>query len=206
MSITTILIIITVVVSLYAWQNPITLDKLMMRPTRIAVHKEYYRFISSGFVHADYWHLGFNMISLYGMGMAVEGAFNNIFGETGKYFYLALYIIGIIVSDLPTFFKNRHNTAYASLGASGGVSSVVFAAIMVAPLASICLYFAICIPGFIFGGLYVLYSYYEAKRGGSRINHDAHLYGALFGIVFMILTVPQVVPFFFEQIKNFRPF
>ena len=206
MSITTILIIITVGISLYAWQSPTVLDKLMFRPTKITDQKEYFRFITSGFIHADYWHLGFNMLSLYGMGVAVEASFVNIFGDSGKYYYLALYILGIIVSDLPTYFKNKNNSFYASLGASGGVSSVVFAAIMVAPLSSICLYFAICIPAFIFGGLYVMYSYYEAKRGGGRINHDAHLYGALFGIIFMVVVLPQVVPYFFEQIKTYRLF
>ncbi len=206
MSVTTILIAITVIISLYAWQKPALFDKLMMRPTRISNNKEYFRFLSSGFVHADYMHLLFNMISLNFAGRAVEGAFLNVFGDYGKFYFLALYLFGIVVSDLPTFFKNRSNSSYASLGASGGVSSIIFAFIILAPLQEICLYFALCIPGFIFGVLYIAYSYYEARRGGGRINHDAHLYGALFGIVFMLILLPEALPFFFEQIKSFRLF
>lgn len=206
MSLTVLLIIITVGVSFYAWQNPIVLNNLTLRPTRISIYKEYYRFISSGFVHADQAHLIFNMISLYFMGRGIEDFLVSYFGGMGIIYYLALYLIGIVVSDIPSFLKNKNNTAYTSLGASGGVSAIVFAYVLLAPTENFYLYFAIPIPAFIFGALYLLYSYYESKRGRDNINHDAHLYGALFGILFMALLLPQAVPHFFEQIKTFSLF
>jgi len=215
MSLTILLIIITAGISWYAWQNPSVLDKFMLNPVRVSKHNEYYRFITSGFIHADTWHLIFNMFSLYFFGEAMEMFLTNIFGPSGTFYYLFLYIAGIVVSDIPTFLKNRNNSNYNSLGASGGVSALLFAFILLAPLQEVCLYFAICIPGFLFGLLYMAYTFYESRKmmaqasrfgGGGGINHDAHLYGALFGIVFMAIILPQAVPNFFEQIASWRMF
>lgn len=206
MSLTLILIIITVGISWYGFQNPSFLDKWAMNPVRVASKNEYYRFITSGFIHADFGHLIFNMFSLYFFGEAMEMFLNSIFGPTGTIYYLALYLLGIVVSDIPTFLKHRTNSRYLSLGASGGVASLLFAFILLAPLQKVCLYFAICIPGFIFGAIYMLYSFYESRKSGGYINHDAHLYGALFGIVFMALLLPASIPNFFDQIATWRLF
>ena len=179
-SLTLILIILTVGISWYAWQNPSLLDKWVMHPSRVSKYNEYYRFITSGFIHADVGHLIFNMFSLYFFGEAMEMFLGQIFGSNGTFYYLALYIAGIIVSEIPTFLKHRKNSGYKSLGASGGVSALLFAFILLAPLQKVCLYFAICIPGFIFGAIYMAYSFYESRKMGGRVNHDAHLYGAIF--------------------------
>ena len=124
----------------------------------------------------------------------------------GSVLYIAFYLLGIIVSDIPTYLKKRHTPNYSALGASGGVSAVVFSSILFYPMADLCLYAILCLPGFIWGAIYLIYSYYSGKKAGDHINHDAHLYGALFGIIFTILIYPSVIPLFFEQLKHFQLF
>ena len=143
MSLTILILLITIAISWYAWQNPSLLDKLMLNPYKVTKRGEYYRFITSGFVHADFGHLLFNMISLWFIGEGIERLFGMKFGGNGQFLYLLLYLVGVIVSDIPTFLKHRNNPNYNSLGASGGVSAVLFAAILYAPLLEVCLYFAI---------------------------------------------------------------
>lgn len=206
MSITLLLIISTIAISMYAWNNPSVMDKLILNPYKVTKRKEYYRFVTSGFVHADWGHLLFNMLSLWFMGEGIEGLFGMLFGSSGTFYFLLLYIVGIVVSDIPTFLKHRNNSNYNSLGASGGVSAVIFAIILYAPLMRVCLYFAICMPGFIFGLLFLGYSFYEAKKGRGYVNHDAHLYGAIFGLLFMAAVYPAAVPGFFQQIASWRLF
>lgn len=206
MSLTIILILVTVGISWYAWQNHSLLDKWVMNPARVYKYNEYYRFITSGFIHADVGHLIFNMFSLYFFGEAMEMFMGGIFGSNGTIYYLILYIAGIVVSDIPTFLKHRKNSGYNSLGASGGVSALLFAFILLAPLQKVCLYFAICVPGFIFGAIYMAYSFYESRKMGGNVNHDAHLYGAIFGILFMAVLLPGAIPNFIEQIASWRLF
>jgi membrane associated rhomboid family serine protease len=100
--------------------------------------------------------------------------------------------------------KYKNSSYYNSLGASGGVASILFASILYRPTSSICLYFAICIPAFIMGGLYLIYTYYSGKKNSDNINHDAHLFGSLFGIAFTILLRPSVFLEFIERVKNFN--
>ncbi|GAA4439308.1 rhomboid family intramembrane serine protease [Ravibacter arvi] len=206
MSITLILIIVTIAISWYSWSNPSLLDKLLLNPVRVTRHKEYYRFLTSGFVHADFGHLLFNMLSFWFIGEGVEALFRYLFGAQGGLYFLALYLLGIVVSDVPSFLKNRTNSRYNSLGASGGVAAVIFAAILYAPLMDVYLYFAIKMPGFIFGILFLGYSIWQSKKGGGYVNHDAHMFGALFGMVFMALVYPEAVPNFFKQLAGWRLF
>ncbi len=206
MSITLIIIIITVAISWYSWNNPSLLDKLLLNPVKVDSKREYYRFVTSGFVHADFMHLFFNMLTLWFVGESIEQIFMMLFGSNGALLYLTLYIVGIVVSDLPSYFKHRKNSNYNSLGASGGVSAILFSAILIAPLMRVCLYFAICMPGFIFGFLFLAYSYYESRRGRGYINHDAHMFGALFGVVFMAIVYPSAVPNFISQISSWSLF
>ncbi|MFN8353438.1 MAG: rhomboid family intramembrane serine protease [Spirosomataceae bacterium] len=198
MSLTLIFVLITAVISVYGFNNESLKYRWSMNPASITRHGEYWRFLSSGFIHADWMHLLFNMVALYSFGQLLEYTI-------GPTYFLPLYLLGIVVSDLPTYFKNRNNSYYSSLGASGGVSAVVFAGIMFYPLTPIYLFFIpIGIPGFIFGALYIFYSYYEARRGGGHINHSAHLWGALFGIAFVVLLFPSAIPSFIEQIVSWR--
>jgi membrane associated rhomboid family serine protease len=151
-------------------------------------------------------HLIFNMFSLYFFGRAVEAVFYHIFGGSAPIYFVALYILGIIVSDIPTFLKHRTNSGYNSLGASGGVAAVIFAFIIFRPLDDIYIYFAVPIPGFILGVLYVLFSWYQGRKSNDRINHDAHLYGALFGFIFCIIVYPRSLQIFWDQISNWHVF
>jgi membrane associated rhomboid family serine protease len=151
-------------------------------------------------------HLFFNMFALYFFGDVIEQTYQMAFGELGIVLYIGLYVLGIIASDIPTYLKHRNHPHYNSLGASGGVSAVVFASILFYPTQRICVYFVFCLPSFIFGALYMLYSYMQAKKGGDYINHDAHLFGALFGIVFSIITIPSSIVQFFEQVAGWRLF
>jgi membrane associated rhomboid family serine protease len=207
MSTTVLLIILIVAISLYCWQKPDLQHKLMMNPYYIRNYKEYYRFISSGFIHNGYIHLFFNVLTLYFFGEYMERIFANYFGEImGKILYVGFFIAGVVVSDIPTYLKHKDHIYYNSLGASGGVSAVVFAYILFNPVALICLYGVICLPGFFLGVLYLAYSYQQARLSQDQINHSAHLFGALFGILVGILIDPAVVPRFFAQVSTWSFF
>lgn len=206
MSITIIIIVVTVAITFYAWSNPELQYKMMLNPHSVNTRNQWYRFISSGFIHADYIHLGFNMFTLYFFGQAIEYIYSAYFGDLGLILYVALFLFGIIVSDIPTYLKHRHNPGYNSLGASGGVSAVIFSSILFFPLNDICFYAVLCLPGFILGALYLIYSYYMGKKPRNNVNHDAHLYGALFGIIFSIIVQPSVIISFFQEVATYRPF
>lgn len=206
MDVTIVIIVITVIISIMAWNNYSLMDRWILNPYQVSNRGQYYRLLTSGFLHADWGHLLFNMLSLYFFGRFMEQVFGLLFGPTGPIYFLGFYLVSIIISDIPSFLKHRNNAGYNSLGASGGVSAIVFAGILFSPLTDICLYFAFCIPGFIFGVLYLGYSYYEARRGASNVNHDAHFWGALCGVLFMIVVYPPVLPRFFEQIATWRLF
>ncbi len=201
---TVILIIITVAASLYGWNNATIQAKWMFNPYAVYHNKQYYRFLSSGFVHSNTVHLLFNMIALFFFGDVLERIYVNLFGTVGLIFYLLTYLLGMVVANLKTFYQYRNSSYYNSLGASGGVAAILFASILYKPTSSICIYFALCIPAFILGAVYLIYSYYSGYRKGDNINHDAHLYGSLFGIVFTILIRPGVVLEFIDNIRHFN--
>jgi len=189
-SITLIIVIVTVIVSLIGFRNGEVIDNFIFYPPAVTEKNQYYRFITCGFIHADIGHLAFNMISFYLFSNAlVEPAFISYFGDYGRAALLIMYLLALIVSLLPSYAKNKMNTQYRSLGASGAVSAVVFAGIMISPLSQLG-FFIIppIIPGFIFGPLYLVLSAYLDKRGGGNINHSAHIWGALFGVAFLIIA------------------
>ncbi|WP_375419193.1 rhomboid family intramembrane serine protease [uncultured Hymenobacter sp.] len=202
-----VLIALTVLVSAYAWSNPEVMERWILWPYRMSRQPgELYRLLTSGFLHADWGHLLFNMIAFYSFGSIVLGQFQASFGASkGLGYFLLLYLGGIIISDLPTYFRHRDDPGYRSLGASGGVASVLFAGVLFAPLNKIYIMFLpVGIPGFLFGFLYLVYSYYMGRRRGDNINHDAHFYGALYGVLLTVLLLPAVLPYFLEQVRGFR--
>ncbi|MBB6005398.1 rhomboid family intramembrane serine protease [Arcicella rosea] len=202
MSLTFIFIGITIALSLYAWNNQTVLNKWIMHPYSVREYKEYYRFLTSGFLHADYGHLFFNMLSLYFFGDIVEYYFSGIFGSSmGILLYATLYILGIIVANIPSYLDHKNDRYYNALGASGGVSAVVFSAILFQPTAQIYVYF-FPMPGFIYAVLYSAYSYYMSKRNLDNIGHSAHLWGAGFGVVFTLLLKPSLFSHFINEILN----
>jgi len=188
MSITLIIIIITVIISIFAFSSHKVMDDLIFYPSAITQKNQYYRFITYGFIHADISHLFFNMYAFYLFGGVCETSFINIFGNSGKTFYVLMYFLSLIACVIPDFFKYNRNPDYRSLGASGAVSAVVFAYILFNPMQGIGLLFIpVFIPGFLFGILFLIVSYFLGKKGGSRVNHSAHIWGAIFGIVFLIV-------------------
>ena len=200
---TIILILITTISSIYGWNNSSFQSKWMFNPYAVNHGKQYYRLLSSGFIHSNTVHLLFNMIALYFFGGVVERIYGNVFGHWGISLYLITYLVGIIVANLRTLSKYKDSSYYNSLGASGGVASVLFASILYKPTVGICLYIAFCMPAFILGAIYLIYSYFSGKRMGDNVNHDAHLFGSLFGIVFTALLRPVVLVEFFQQIIEF---
>lgn len=189
-----------------AFSRPTMLGEFMMNPYKIKARGQYHRFVTSGFVHQDHMHLILNMVSLYFFGPVIEHVFNLIFGTWGSVYFIALYILAIVVSDIPSYLKHNHNPGYNSLGASGGVAAIIFAFIVFLPIEKICLFFAICVPGFILGTAYIIYSYFQGKKSNDNINHDAHLYGAAFGFLFCVIMYPPAIGNFFRQIMEWKMF
>jgi membrane associated rhomboid family serine protease len=189
LDITTIIIIITALISIGGFSNQKIIEDLIFYPPAVSQRNQWYRFFTCGLIHADVGHLIFNMLSLYLFGRFVEDTFTQIFAENGKWLYLLMYVTSLFVCLLPTYFKNRNNYHYRSLGASGAVSAVVFAGLLLAPDVQVG-FFIIppIIPGFIFGPLYLLISVWLDRRGGDNINHSAHFWGALFGVLFVIVA------------------
>lgn len=197
------IIILTVIVSVIAFQNEEIKYKLMFRPYIVNSNNEWYRFITSGFIHADWMHLLINMFVLYSFGNAVESYYEFVFPEHATYYFILLYLGAIIISDLPTYKKHTHDPSYNGLGASGGVSAILFASIIFNPWQKIYLYGIIGIPGIIAGVAYLFYSYYMDKKGGTNINHGAHFWGAMFGLIFTIALKPSLGLYFIHKLFEF---
>ena|SRR5690554_6038282 len=207
LSITTILIAVTCISSYYGWQNPTFMGKSMFVPYLIQRDKAYQRFVLSGFIHQDGMHLLFNMFTFYFFGQVVERFLIYHMGDVpGAILFVAFYLSAIVISDIPSYFKHRNDPAYRALGASGGTSAAVFSSIILMPLANICLFGIFCLPGFVLGVLFLFYSIYMGRKGGGNISHDAHLYGAVFGIVFILILSPASGYHFVEQVWNYSPF
>jgi membrane associated rhomboid family serine protease len=196
MSITLIIIIITCLVSFPAFSNHKMKEDLLFWPYEINRQNQFYRFLSGGVVHADTMHLLFNMVSLYSFGIALEKfLFPVLFGDKTQALYTSLYILSLVAACVPDYFKYRNQSFYRALGASGAVSAVIFAAITIEPTMPIRFFFIpIDIPGYIFGFVFLGLSYYLAKRGGDNIGHNAHFWGAVFGVVFTIIAARAFSP------------
>lgn len=177
-----ILILTTVISLLGMYQFPDIINKFLFRPYFFLRDKQYDTMIMSGFIHADATHLLFNMITFFFFAFPLEE-----FLGTGR--FVALYFAGLLVSHTCTWYKERNNPQYASLGASGAISAVLFAYIVYFP-STMLLVFFIPMPAMVFAFLYVGYSWWASKNANDRINHDAHLCGALSGLGFVAVTDP----------------
>ncbi|MFM8591307.1 MAG: rhomboid family intramembrane serine protease [Sphingomonadales bacterium] len=190
MSSTLVIILFTALVSITTFGQRSLIDQLIFDPVAIIERRQWYRFFTSGLIHADWEHLLFNMLSLYLFGQIVEAAFQSelLFGSNGKALYFLLYGLALPLSLLPTYFQQQQNRRYRSLGASGAVSAIVFAGILFNPTAKMG-FFLIppIIPGYVFGPLYLLISAWLGKRGKDAINHSAHISGAIAGIALTCL-------------------
>lgn len=201
-SLTLIIVILTGLISYQAFENNAMKEKLLLHPRSIRKHQKYYRFLTHGFVHGDWGHLLINMYVLYVFGKQIEFAFDTIFTPAlGKILFLGLYLGGIILSSLPSYFKHKHNPYYGSLGASGGTSAIVFAYIIFGPWEW---FIFPPLPAILLGVGYLWYSSYMGKKGQDNIGHDAHFWGAVFGFVFTMamftIFQPAMVDVFLQQL------
>ena len=195
-----VIIAITCLISYLAFSNEKLMDDLIFYPPAITRDHQWYRFITSGFIHADMMHLGFNMLTLYFFGKDLEYVYTEYFG-VHKLWYLILYFSALIVSQIPSYLKNKNNYYYRSLGASGAVSAIVFSMILLMPWNTLYV-FIIPVPAIIYAVFYLGYSIYMSKKGGDSINHDAHIWGAIFGIVFSIALHPDVLTIFLQEMSH----
>src|SRR5437762_7171670 len=188
LSITLIIIIVTTLVSISGFSSQKIIDDLIFYPPAVTQQRRWWRFFTCGLIHADFGHLILNMYALYIFGVEVERAFASIFGKYGNLVYLLMYVSALIVCLLPTYRKHKNNYYYRSLGASGAVSAVVFCFILLFPLRKLGLvFFPVMIPGFIFGTLYLIVSSILGRRSADNINHSAHIWGALYGVLFLTI-------------------
>ena len=199
---TIILIVITVAVSYAAFKSPKLMDQLQFNASKIYYKKEFHRLITHAFIHASWEHLFVNMIVLFSFGLAIETYFKLNFGSLHSIYYILLYFGGILVSNIYALFKHRKNYFYNSVGASGAVSAVLFAAIFFDPWNMIYFFGILPIPGIVFAVLYLVYSYQMGKKQNDNVAHDAHLLGALYGFIFPILLNPRLLEIFINKLFN----
>ena len=197
--ITLILIAITALVSWMAFNNRKLADRLILWPPAVERRKQYDRLLGYGFVHADWMHLLFNMITLFFFGRLIEQVMVQL---TGSWLtYPLFYLTALVVSILPSYLRNQGNRNYFSLGASGAVSAVLFAFILIQPWSLIFVFF-IPAPAILYAVFYVGYSIWMDKKGGDNVNHSAHLAGAAFGVMFMLIMEPELLQHFLQSLMN----
>jgi membrane associated rhomboid family serine protease len=214
MYITYLLLAVTILVSVKAFSDQVFRDRLMLNPYSVIHGRQSYRVFTHAFIHGDVMHLMFNMFALYLFAVqltpetpgnhphySLEPELIARYGPKGYLYFGALYLGGILFSTMWSLFRHRNNPYYNSLGASGAISSVIFAYILLNPMDKMGVFpFPAIIPAFIFGPLLLLFEYWMAKRGGTGIAHDAHLSGAVFGIIFMTILDYRIL---LDFLRNF---
>ncbi|HMQ45949.1 MAG TPA: rhomboid family intramembrane serine protease [Saprospiraceae bacterium] len=202
-SMTMILIVMTCLISYQGFNNPNVKYKLAFHPASVREFGEWYRFLSGGFVHSNWSHLLLNMFVLYQFGEFLEVVFTQyIFGETlGRLLYLLFYLSAIVMADIPNYYRHRENSGFSAVGASGAVSAFVFAYVLFQPWSW---FIFPPLPAILFGVAYLWYSSYMGKRGGDLIDHSAHFWGALYGVVFMLCVAvfykPELLGYFIANL------
>jgi membrane associated rhomboid family serine protease len=187
--------VLTLITTIMAFSNETLYGKLMLHPYSVSKGKYLYTIITSGLIHKDWMHLAFNMLSFYFFAFQLEGII-------GHWQFAVLYVLSLILSDIPSIVKHKNDFWYHSLGASGAISAVIFSYILFSPMSKMMIIpIPIPIPAIIFGVLYLVYCTYASKHSQDAINHDAHLFGALSGLLITIVLFPGVVPYFFNQIS-----
>ena len=200
----TIIILITVVVSVNAFNNRSIMERFMFIPYNVKHYKNHIRTIGHILIHANWAHLFFNMFALYMLGdiFLLELSIKYGFAMAQAHF-VVLYVLGALFATVIPYLRHQDNPAYRSLGASGAVSAVVFAFILWNPTAQLGLIFLPTMPAFIFGPLYLLAEFLLDRRGGTGIAHDAHIGGALFGIIYVLIINIDKGKEFINAILNY---
>lgn len=204
MSLTVLIILITVVTSWQGFNQPSFTYKYMFNAYQVYHHKQWYRMVTHGFLHADWMHLGFNMLSFYSFGESIEKIFRSesLFGDSlGMIYYLVLYFGAMVFSSIFSLVKHKNNSHYNALGASGAVSAVIFTFILIAPSSKMYVFF-FPMNALLYGIIFLGMSYYMSKKNLDNIGHDAHFWGAVFGFVFPILIQPLFLDNFIFQVQQ----
>ncbi len=204
-SITLLIILFTGLVSYQGFSRYDIIDRLKHFPVRESGSGEYYRMLTSGFVHADWTHLLVNMFVLYSFGNYIESYIVSEFGNVqGRIIYLILYLLNIVLANIPTLLRHKLNQGFSSIGASGAVSGIIFIFILLQPWSILYLFFIIPVPAIIAGVGYLIYSSWAARQGHGRLDHSAHFAGAIAGMLMIILLRKEIVSeFFFRLINDF---
>ena len=201
MNVVILIAALTSIFSFIAFREPKWFYKFQLNPYQFIHKKEYYRIFTHAFLHADWGHLIINMLVFFSFGDALLNYFRYFFGRTASVFFLLLYISSVIVSSIYAIYKNRNNSSYNAIGASGAVSAVLFAAIFFDPWHKIYFFAVLPIPGIVFGILYLGYSYYMGRKNMDNVGHDAHFWGAVYGFIFPLLIQPNLLKFFIQQLS-----
>ncbi|RKD13173.1 rhomboid family intramembrane serine protease [Pelobium manganitolerans] len=190
-----VIFVFTIATSVYAFYNPSLYGRLMLHPYSVSRGKSIFQLLSSGFVHKDWQHLIFNMLSYYFFAFNLERAI-------GHWQFALLYLLSLILSDLPTVQQHKNHYNYHSLGASGAVCAVLFSYILFSPFSSLFIIpIPFPIPAIVYGVLFLVYSSYASRHANDGINHDAHFYGAISGVLITVLLYPQVIQYFISTVE-----
>ena len=189
-----IIFVFTIITSIYAFNDPGLFGKFMLHPYSVSRKHKVYTLVTSGLIHADWMHLIFNMMTFFFFAFQLEAMI-------GSWQFGVVYFMGLILSDIPSVIKHKNDMWYNSLAASGAISAVLFSYILFQPFSSMII-FPLPIPiwAIIFGPLYLLYCVYASRQSRDNINHDAHFFGALAGLIVTVLIVPGAIPHFLSQI------
>ena len=196
--ITIILIALTAIVSWAAFKNPRLAERLILWPPAVK-RGQPDRLLTHGFIHADLSHLLFNMITLFFFGRLTESVITSLAGPVT---FVLFYLSAIVVAILPSYLRHRDDGRYRSLGASGAVAAMLFAAILVDPWMMI--FVPIPIPGILYGIGYLAWSWWADRNSMDGVNHNAHLSGAIYGVLFMLLMDSRVATHFVQALASPR--
>jgi membrane associated rhomboid family serine protease len=198
-----LIFLVTIISSIAAFTNPQMHRDWMLHPYSFVHRKRYQTLITSGLIHGDWGHLIFNMVTFFYFAFGLEEVMSSVAGGVGHLFFGLLYLMGMMLSDVSSIVKHRNDPSYYSLGASGAISAVLFSFILFEPAMKISMIFIpIPIPAPIFAVLYIIYSIWASRRNHDNINHEAHLWGALFGLILTMIFFPGIIPYFIDQVKQ----
>jgi len=193
-----IIFLFTIITSIYTFSNPELYGRFMLHPYAIYRKRAVYTVLTSGLIHKDWGHLLFNMITFYYFGFGLEQILATL-SPYGHLQFAGIYILALVLSDIPTILQQKNNPNYYSLGASGAICAVLFSFILFNPKMTLGIFMIIPMPAYLFAVLYIAYSIWASKRANDGINHDAHLFGALAGVLLTILLYPWVIQHFLSK-------
>lgn len=204
LNLSTVLILITVGISYYGFKNSLFFNRLRHHPYSESHLLEYHRLLTSGFLHGSMGHLLINMFVLYQFGPVVEYTLIGRYGViTGSVLFIFFYFSSVIAANLGTFFKHKNSSGFSSIGASGVTSAMVIIYSLLDPWQ---MFLFPPVPAFLFGILYLAYSQWAASNRQDQIDHLAHLWGALYGVLFILIAIPESFKIFMTRIIEDFPF